>query len=368
MNDGRRHLSGGIGWTLALGLLLGLGAAVQAGDVCAFCNDGTFSTVGPVADCSNSAGQCALMCDGHLGVADGGCVCPCVTTCEAQPHWVDSCEAGGHEVLITGLLVGLDYDLDCEADVQYELAGTAVIRRGDPVDSTPFFGAPDGHLDVIEIEVTYMKLEGPGLTVIAGAGFGDNPSLPLIDTVQPSLGAMFESLPPEALEYVGAFFEVQADDEFLYNTVPIPLEGLVTEVLDYGPGLSIPGGTCVPLQTAPPSAPLTVNLVIDAPSLGGPAPVPDGTVGTPLRLSKEQIGDLTTIVLGWDTETCSGVNDQYKLLWGDLDQLPQQLEFGLDSECDLDPSGSQILPTWSTPSVFFMVVRSDGLGTDVIRA
>jgi len=90
-----------------------------------------------------------------------------------------------------------------------------------------------------------------------------------------------------------------------------------------------------------------------------PPPVPDGTFGSPMRADRVA-ADGSTIALQWDVATCAAVG--YKVLYGSLASVASMTVDG--AACALGTSGSA---TWSgVPGgdLWFVVVATDGLGTE----
>ncbi len=91
----------------------------------------------------------------------------------------------------------------------------------------------------------------------------------------------------------------------------------------------------------------------------GTPPVPDGTIGAPLRVQK---GDpaATRLNLDWDANTCTGSG--YNLIYGDLGSV-RSLEVD-GSACDLGTSGHAIWGGVPPGNLWFVVVSENGAGTE----
>jgi hypothetical protein len=171
---------------------------------------------------------------------------PC-TACEAGPHWTDQCAAGQDDIP-SGAAVGIDLDLDCEADVILVLSGSAMVRRSDPLDDSAQFpgsSTSDGHLDVVDTEMVSMNLSD-GFTLIAGAGLGQG------GVLASSLGAIIEQQadPSLADSFFDLFFEVGCGGGvYAYNQTALR----VVSTIDCVPpdaNYTYPAG-CVPLFDTP---------------------------------------------------------------------------------------------------------------------
>ncbi|MHC4696678.1 MAG: hypothetical protein ACYTFA_08055 [Planctomycetota bacterium] len=147
---------------------------------------------------------------------------PC-SACGPGEHWIDTCGAGQDTISDNGALVGIDTDLDCQADPGMSLVlgpcsgSQLVITRSDPLDDSANFAdlrTADSHFDVIDTEIVSMCLIGGGVTLVAGGGQGQG------GVLSPSLGAIAEDADDsESTEsFFDVFFEVDlGNSSFGYN-------------------------------------------------------------------------------------------------------------------------------------------------------
>jgi len=148
------------------------------------------------------------------------------------PHWVDSLPAGVDMYGNATALVGLDLDLDAEGntDATLSLSGSLVIQRSDPLDDSMYYPGLrpiDGHLDVIDTEITSLSLTGGGGGLVAGAGLGQG------GVLGSSLGAFAEQYGDNTL--ADSFFDVYVElhlggGVYLYNHTPIRIDAVIDGV------------------------------------------------------------------------------------------------------------------------------------------
>lgn len=127
--------------------------------------------------------------------------------CGPGSFWVDGCPAGTDMFPSTGLLIGLDLDLDGERDMNLVLTGpTEIVRQASSEDSGNFPVETAGDQnpagdDVIDTEIVSMNLTSGPVTVLAGSGEG------LADS---SLGTIVQqpSDPTKADSFFEVFFKV----------------------------------------------------------------------------------------------------------------------------------------------------------------
>jgi cysteine-rich repeat protein len=174
-----------------------------------------------------SAGICDLM---DNGTQDGSCgsILP-VAKCGPGSHWMDGpCDPGLESLIDTSLLIGIDLDSDCLADLSMEILGDTVVQRSSSIDQSLNFPGPtdcngatcgvvDGHLDVIDIEILSMSLTGGDVAFRAG----DSGTVPLA----PSLGTTLESIDPTLADsFFDIFFEIELEGVRFYNHLPVRVE------------------------------------------------------------------------------------------------------------------------------------------------
>ncbi|MBI4719316.1 MAG: hypothetical protein HY763_16085 [Planctomycetes bacterium] len=182
---------------------------------------------------------------------------PCAD-CGPGPHWVDQC-APGSDNMPTGALVGIDFDLDCIADVSLVLSGPATVARTRPLDDSmhfPGLRSIDGHLDVIDTEMLSMMLLGGGVQLTAGQGLGAGGVLGM------SPGAIAETMGDPSL--ADSFFDIFVEVAIpgappLYNQQPLRVRSEV-DCLPPNATYLHPTG-CIPLFTAPQGGVHVANLV-----------------------------------------------------------------------------------------------------------
>lgn len=184
---------------------------------------------------------------------------PALAQCGPGSHWIDQCPAGIDELPDTTAFLGLDTDLDCQADTSVHLSGAAVVRHWGPADdSTNYPGTRsiDGHLDVLDTEIISMSLSGSGLTLVVGAGEGQG------GVLGPSHGVHAELRSDDAL--AESFFEVLLELDlggplYVYNQAAIRFDAVIDRVPPLGatyvasgcyPLLHVTGGLMANLITA----------------------------------------------------------------------------------------------------------------------
>jgi hypothetical protein len=97
-----------------------------------------------------------------------------------------------------------------------------------------------------------------------------------------------------------------------------------------------------------------------SPAALGPAPAPDGSLGTSPLLAEnlsDGVGD--TLQVSWDA-SCSAAD--YQLLFGDLSNVASHVVGG--SECSIGTSGSLTWNSVPAGNLFFLIVGTDGAGTE----
>jgi len=152
------------------------------------------------------------------------------------PHWIDTLPAGLDIYSSSTAYVELDLDLDGTPDSGFGLVGATTIARSDPSDDSmnyPGLRSLDGHFDVIDTEIASMNLTSGGVTLIAGAGFGQSGVLPA------SLGAIAEQ--PGDPTLGDSFFDVYLEldlggGNYAYNQMPIPIR--ISTVIDGIPAIA----------------------------------------------------------------------------------------------------------------------------------
>ncbi|MFH1110199.1 MAG: type II secretion system protein [Planctomycetota bacterium] len=165
------------------------------------------------------------------------------------PHWVDRTSPGG-DLMPTGALVGISTDpTSCDPNVNLVMAGPLSISRSAPRDDSsqfPGLRPVDGHLDVIDTEMLFMRLDSNGVTIRAGAGTS------LGAPIRPSLGAIAElpANPAMADSFFDVFVEIQMPTGgFLYNQAPLWMRSEINCVPPDANFLHAVG--CVKLFTSP---------------------------------------------------------------------------------------------------------------------
>jgi hypothetical protein len=223
-----------------------------------------------LADGTCTDGITQLVCEEDLAGSYQGdetdcgsvvCVEPC-EVCGPGDHWIDNppCPAGMDTVSDSQALVGIDIDNDCIMDTTLRLVGPVDIQRSNPMDDSvnfPGSAALDGHLDVIDTEITRMVLTDGAVTLTAGAGHGQG------GVLGATLGAIVETTGNPAL--ADSFFDVIFEVDLgagvvLYNHDPLRIESQIDCLppnADY-----IHPATCLPLYDTPrQGGTLVANLV-----------------------------------------------------------------------------------------------------------
>ena len=147
--------------------------------------------------------------------------------CGGGPHWIDDC-APGTDRMKSGALVGIDLDGDCVAESSVVMGGPVYVEKSGPLDDSVHFPgtrAIDGHDDVIDTEITNMRLSSrDGIVLTAGAKYG----------LHPTYGVIAEQAEDPNKEWADSFFDVffavdldgdGADDAF--NQRPLRLEAKI---------------------------------------------------------------------------------------------------------------------------------------------
>lgn len=114
--------------------------------------------------------------------------------CDAGPHFVDGCSSGSNYVEGT-LEIGIDLDLDGEADFDGTFVGYVHLVRSDPQDKSnnfPGLRPADGHTGVIDLEMPSMRSTGVAGTPSAGWTIRTGT---LSGVAQPTFGAVAECEP-----------------------------------------------------------------------------------------------------------------------------------------------------------------------------
>ena len=173
---------------------------------------------------------------------------PC-EICGPGAHWIHQpgCPQGTATAQ-SEFLIGTDFDFDCGVDGgALPLFGPASVLRSPPRDDSANYPGTrpiDGHLDVIDTEITSLSVSMDGWTLIAGAGLGDF-------RLAPSLGVVAESPadPSIANSFFDLFFEIRGGPAPVYNQTPLRIQADITCIPPramYGH----PNG-CMPLFTSP---------------------------------------------------------------------------------------------------------------------
>lgn len=215
--------------------------------------DGSCSIQDGAAGCieaggwSNEAGSsCAGDADEN-GIDDAceenGC-----EECGPGDHWIDTCAPSTDRGPVINATVALDLGGNCLPDVTETIEGVHVSLRSGPLDDSVYFpgSAPiDGHLEVIDTEMVYLDLAGPGMTVRAGL----NPGLAY--PINPSFGTIVEQGADAALgdHMIELYLEATWTGWWaLYNLEPLPL----TAVVDCAaPRAVYTWEGCIPIYTHP---------------------------------------------------------------------------------------------------------------------
>jgi hypothetical protein len=154
------------------------------------------------------------------------------------PHWVDTVPTG--TVSFPGIV-----DLQI-GGIYAQFEGPTTVQLSGAIDDSAFFPGlrpVDGHLDVVDTEVTTMNMAGTnastaGWTLLAGTNSGLS---------HRTLGAMAESTTDSAVaqSFFDVFFEIQGTPwGTLHNDTPLYIDGLT-------PQLPPPIGTVYTVENAP---------------------------------------------------------------------------------------------------------------------
>jgi hypothetical protein len=216
-------------------------------------------------------------------LAQTGCITP-LDICRSPyvygpgTHWIDICTAGTDSFLSLAL-AGIDNypptSFDCIEDVSMDLFGPVKIERSNPLDivvQDPIDGhltVVDGHHDVIQTEMVYMKLEkfvgGVYYRLRAGAANDHLQILP------PTAGYVIENSSDPSIgdSFFDIFFELSiypvpgmTDTLYLYNHFTDPLQ-LLSSIIGVPPINSnyLHVNACVGCYTDPLAGILIMNLV-----------------------------------------------------------------------------------------------------------
>ena len=193
--------------------------------------DGSCTRQDGAAGCTDAGGwanepgsTCAG--DGDGSGIDDACEDDACTKCGPGDHWIDSCE-GSVDHLVALATVVMDFTGNCQPDFPGDLEGLQVVSRTDPLDDSIYLpgSAPvDGHLEVIDTEMTYLEMTGPSMTLRAG----QNPNLTY--PANHSFGTIVEQVGDPALanQVIDAYLEVTVTGWFsLYNVDPVQLTAVV---------------------------------------------------------------------------------------------------------------------------------------------
>ena len=156
---------------------------------------------------------------------------PC-RQCPPGPHWIDNCPpngvGSGQDDIPSGALVGLDLNGDCALDTNVVFFGPVTITKRGPLDDSiqfPGTSMVDGHLDVVDTEITGMTLLGGGAILTAGGGLGVG------GVLRPSRGAVIERDSDSSMadSFFEVFFELVASGVGpVYNQQPLRVQAEVT--------------------------------------------------------------------------------------------------------------------------------------------
>ena len=223
--------------------------------VCVACciPDGSCALQDGIAGCTDAGGwanEPGSVCagDGDGNGIDDACQESGCSECGPGDHWIDTCEGSIDRGAVVNATFVIDLSGNCQPDEVQVVEGVHVSLRSGPLDDSVYFpgSAPvDGHLEVIDTELAYLELTGPGLTVLAG----QHPQL--TNPINPSLGAIVEQPGDPALgdHVIEAYFQVTLAGWWdLYNLDPLPL----TAVVDCAaPRAVYTWGGCTTLWTNP---------------------------------------------------------------------------------------------------------------------
>jgi hypothetical protein len=196
-------------------------------------------------------------------------------SCGPGPHWIDECSSGGLDIMESGALVGVNFNLaNCNlpAEVSISLSGPVTVHRQGSQDIAVAIGPcpaiVDGHMDVIPTEIISMNLTGSGFTLIVGHSAAPE--------LQHSLGYVVEKPDDNTLgcSFFDVFFKIITPNGPLYNQSPLKLEALIDQVppvVTFSPS----GDICIGLYTSPiyGEGMLVANLV-QAQHTVGPSIIP----------------------------------------------------------------------------------------------
>jgi hypothetical protein len=172
---------------------------------------------------------------------------PC-DRCGPGDHWIDppGCPRGTSTTSAV-VTVGLDLDSDCEADTELTLFGPASVLRSQPRDDSVHYPGStpvDGHLSVIDTEMTALSAIGGDDAIVCGAGLGTIP-------LGSSFGLVAERPDDPALaeSFFDLYFEIRTRGLVLFNQIPVRLAADVTCL----PPRAIYDGSsgCIALFTSP---------------------------------------------------------------------------------------------------------------------
>ncbi|MEX2160266.1 MAG: flexitail domain-containing putative surface protein [Dehalococcoidia bacterium] len=177
--------------------------------------------------------------------------------CGDVEHWVDKCPAGTDPINPTEALAGIDYipPLDCKQDTSVMLDGPLTVQRSAPRDAStefPNVRPTDGHLDVIDTQITNMVLMNGDGTITYKVGV-DAPGISA--NIQPSFGAVVErpSSPKTATSFFFIYFEVTTTTMGVgpfYNHLPLVMRSTIDRVPPVNKYFP-PPGYCLPLFDNP---------------------------------------------------------------------------------------------------------------------
>lgn len=200
-----------------------------------------------------AVGMIGILALGTVPVVAADAAC---SLCPPGPDWIDSCAAGSDAIADQDALIGIDLDLDCNADTSLVLisCGTDfIVSRGAPAAGT------------IATEIVDLCLTGGGATMIAGAGLGQGGLL------SATLGSIVEDGVNNTIGHSSfdVFFEIDlGGGNFVYNQTPIVIHADITCVPPKV--LYIHPTGCHPLFDAPVGGVLVANLTSANHNLGIP--------------------------------------------------------------------------------------------------
>ena len=169
---------------------------------------------------------------------------PC-SACGPGEHWVDTC-LGAVDTTPAVAMIGIDQDLDCIADLTFDVFGDMVVARSEPLDDSlqfPGLRSVDGHFDVIDTELVALDLTNGSSTIRVGP-----------PASQPPCPGALAEIPDDPDWWVESFFDVYCqidlpDGSTGYNLDPVPLQAIIDCVPP--DAMYSSHGECLPLYDSP---------------------------------------------------------------------------------------------------------------------